>query len=43
MAIIILLLILVALVGGRSGGLFVRGVLGLLFGVMLMMAGCAIA
>jgi hypothetical protein len=39
---VVLLLILVTLVGGRSGGLFVRGILSFVFGTMLMMAGCAI-
>jgi hypothetical protein len=42
MLVVILLLILVALVGGKNGGLLVRGILGLVFGAMLLMAGCAI-
>ncbi|WP_407826767.1 hypothetical protein [Sphingomonas sp.] len=42
MVVFILLVILVALVGGKNGGLLVRGILGLIFGAVLMMAGCAI-
>jgi hypothetical protein len=42
MVVFILLLILVALVGGKNGGLLVRGIIGLVFGAMLMLAGCAI-
>jgi len=41
MVILILLLLLVALVGGKNGTLLVRGILGLVFGAMLMMVGCA--